>query len=116
MPLFRYKAHILPIRPASWPSGTYIPASCNSPRKLPSNDDHILSVKVLNPLEFKNLPTDKQFVLDLKVMLNDNRILNFEVQVIDEKDWLERSLTYACRTFDQLQIMNYIVTNLFFLW
>jgi len=65
--------------------------------------EDIRSVEVLNPLEFKSLPTDKQFVLDLKVMLNDNRILNFEVQVIDEKDWPERSLTYACRTFDQLQ-------------
>ena len=35
-------------------------------------------------------------------MLNNNRILNFEVQVIDEKNWPERSLSYACRTFDQL--------------
>lgn len=65
--------------------------------------EEIRSVEVLNPLEFKTLPTDKAFVLDLKVMLNDDRILNFEVQVVDEKDWPERSLTYACRTFDQLQ-------------
>ncbi|MBR2408875.1 MAG: Rpn family recombination-promoting nuclease/putative transposase [Lachnospiraceae bacterium] len=65
--------------------------------------DEIRSVEVLNPLEFKKMPTDKSFVLDLKVMLNDDRILNFEVQVVDEKDWLERSLSYACRTFDQLQ-------------
>ena len=63
----------------------------------------IRSVEVLNPFEFKTMPTDKTFVLDLKVMLNDNSILNFEVQVIDEKDWPERSLTYACRTFDQLK-------------
>lgn len=65
--------------------------------------EEIRSVEVLNPLEFKTLPTDKAFVLDLKVMLNDDRILNFEVQVVDEKDWPERSLAYACRTFDQLQ-------------
>lgn len=65
--------------------------------------EEIRSVEVLNPLEFKTLPTDKHFVLDLKVMLNDARILSFEVQVIDERDWTERSLTYACRTFDQLQ-------------
>ncbi len=60
-------------------------------------------MEVLNPFEFKTMPTDKTFVLDLKVMLNDNSILNFEVQVVDEKDWPERSLTYACRTFDQLK-------------
>lgn len=70
---------------------------------LHMHPEEVRSVEVLNPLEFKSLPTDKQFVLDLRVMLNDNRILNFEVQVIDEKDWVERSLTYTCRTFDQLQ-------------
>ena len=65
--------------------------------------EEIRSVEVLNPFEFKTMPTDKTFVLDLKVMLNDNSILNFEVQVVDEKDWPERSLTYACRSFDQLK-------------
>ena len=70
---------------------------------LHMHPEEIRSVEVLNPFEFKTMPTDKTFVLDLKVMLNDNSILNFEVQVIDEKDWLERSLTYACRTFDQLK-------------
>lgn len=70
---------------------------------LHMHPEEIRSVEVLNPLEFKKMPTDKAFVLDLKVMLNDNRILNFEVQVIDEKDWPERSLTYACRAFDQLK-------------
>ncbi len=49
------------------------------------------------------MPTDKTFILDLKVILNNDSILNFEVQVVDEKDWPERSLTYTCRTFDQLK-------------
>jgi predicted transposase/invertase (TIGR01784 family) len=65
--------------------------------------EEIRSVEVLNPFEFKTMPTDKTFILDLKVMLNDNSILNFEVQVVDEKDWPERSLTYACRSFDHLK-------------
>ena len=65
--------------------------------------EDILSVEVLNPIEFGKHPRDKEYILDLKVILNDDRILNFEVQVSDEKDWPERSLTYACRTFDQLQ-------------
>jgi len=70
---------------------------------LHKSPEEIHSVEVLNPFEFKTMPTDKTFVLDLKVMLNDNSILNFEVQVVDEKDWPERSLTYACRTFDHLK-------------
>ena len=70
---------------------------------LHMHPEEVHSVEVLNPFEFKTMPTDKTFILDLKVKLNDDRILNFEVQVIDEKNWPERSLTYACRTFDQLK-------------
>ena len=69
---------------------------------LHMHPEEIRSIEVLNPLEFKTLPTDKQFMLDLKIMLNDERILNFEVQIIDQKDWPERSLSYLCRAFDQL--------------
>ena len=70
---------------------------------LHMHPEEIRSVEVLNPFEFKTMPTDKTFILDLKIMLNDNSILNFEVQVVDEADWPERSLTYACRTFDHLK-------------
>lgn len=76
---------------------------------LHMHPEEIRSVEVLNPFEFKAMPTDKTFILDLKVMLNDDSILNFEVQVVDEADWPERSLTYACRTFDQLKRENPIL-------
>ena len=69
---------------------------------LHMHPEEILSVEVLNPIEFGEHPKDKEFILDLKVKLNNDRILNFEVQVIDEENWPERSLSYACRTFDQL--------------
>ena len=64
--------------------------------------EEINSVEVLNPIEFGEQSKDKEFILDLKIKLNNERILNFEVQVIDENNWPERSLSYACRTFDQL--------------
>ncbi len=70
---------------------------------LHMHPEEIRSVEVLNPFEFKTMPTDKTFILDLKVMLNDDSLINFEVQVVDEADWPERSLTYACRTFDHLK-------------
>ena len=69
---------------------------------LHMHPEEIRAVEVLNPIEFGEHPQDKEFVLDLKVLLNNNRILNFEVQVSNEKYWPERSLSYACRTFDQL--------------
>lgn len=70
---------------------------------LHKHPEEIRSVEVLNPIEYGTTPIDKEFILDLKVMLDDNRILNFEVQVMDENNWPERSLSYACRTFDQLK-------------
>ncbi len=70
---------------------------------LHKHPEEIHSVEVLNPFEFKTMPTDKTFILDLKVMLNDDSLINFEVQVVDEADWPERSLTYTCRSFDQLK-------------
>ncbi len=64
--------------------------------------EEITSVEVLNPIELGKTVADKDFILDLKVCLNDNRIINFEMQVEDEGDWQERSLSYLCRTYDQL--------------
>lgn len=64
--------------------------------------EDITSVEVLNPIELGKTITDKDFILDLKVSLNDSRIINFEMQVEDEGDWQERSLSYLCRTYDHL--------------
>ena len=69
-----------------------------------SNLQNCISLKdATGKLDYR-LTNDCMFhvVLDLKVMLNNDRILNFEVQVSNEKCWPERSLSYACRTFDQL--------------
>ena len=45
----------------------------------------------------------KEMILDIKAILNDNYITNLEMQVINNHDWPERSLTYLCRCFDNLQ-------------
>jgi len=44
----------------------------------------------------------KIFVLDLNVLLNNRVLINLEMQVIYYENWPERSLTYLCRSFDQL--------------
>lgn len=46
---------------------------------------------------------EKMMMLDLKLELNDSRILDIEMQVVDEGNWTERSLAYLCRAFDQLE-------------
>lgn len=65
--------------------------------------DDILSVKIQNPIDLSKNITGKDFVLDIKVMLNNNQLLNLEMQVKNEFNWTECSLIYLCRSFDQLQ-------------
>ena len=63
----------------------------------------INSISIMNPIELGSFVTDKIMILDIKLMLNDNQIINIEMQVDNLGDWEERSLTYLCRAFDHLE-------------
>lgn len=63
----------------------------------------ITDVEVLNPITDGTSVESKEFILDLKLLLNDNSVINIEMQVINYHDWPERSLQYLCRTYDGLQ-------------
>ncbi len=40
--------------------------------------------------------------MDVRVILNNNTTLDLEMQVRNEGDWPERSVTYLCREFDSI--------------
>ncbi len=63
----------------------------------------INSIVVENPIELGRFVNRKTCVLDLKLILNNNRILNVEMQVGNYGNWIERSIVYLCRAFDQLK-------------
>ncbi|MBQ7934023.1 MAG: PD-(D/E)XK nuclease family transposase, partial [Lachnospiraceae bacterium] len=44
----------------------------------------------------------KDFILDIKVEINHCMIMNLEMQVVNRHDWSDRSLSYLCRSYDQL--------------
>lgn len=67
---------------------------------LSAND--VTSITVTNPIKLGEAISDKEFVLDLAILLNDSTYINLEMQVINYNDWPERSLSYLCRSFDQL--------------
>lgn len=65
--------------------------------------DQLHTAEITNPIELGSSITDKTFILDIKVLLNDQTVLNLEMQVINQYNWVERSLSYLCRNFDSLQ-------------
>ncbi len=68
--------------------------------KLSVND--IRDIQIMNPIELGEAVDDKTCILDIKLMLNNNKMINIELQVAYFKDWAERSLLYLCRMFNNL--------------
>ena len=62
----------------------------------------IKSVTITNPIALGATIEDKDFILDTNVLLNNNALINLEMQVNNLYNWPERSLSYLCRNFDQL--------------
>lgn len=64
--------------------------------------EQVTSVTVTNPIELGKSLEDKTFILDIAVLLNDRSAIHLEMQVVNLRNWPERSLSYLCRSFDQL--------------
>ena len=56
----------------------------------------------MNPVLPGENISNKEFILDIQIFLNNNTYLNLELQVENEGNWPDRSLSYLCRSFDQL--------------
>lgn len=64
--------------------------------------EQIKKIEITNPINLSGDITGKEFILDINVMMNDDTLINLEMQVANEYNWAERSLSYLCRSFDQL--------------
>ncbi len=69
---------------------------------LHMNPNDIRSVDIRNPIKLGEQIDDKEFVLDIEVLLNNNHVINLEMQMTNQLNWQDRSLSYLCRSFDQL--------------
>ena len=65
--------------------------------------EQIISIVLENPIDPHDHIDDKEVILDLIIILNNQQKINIEMQVVNGKDWPERSLTYLCRSFDNLK-------------
>ena len=64
---------------------------------------NIKNIYITNPIKLGEQIDSKAFVMDIHVILNDDTLLNLEMQLLNTGNWVERSLSYLCRMYDQLQ-------------
>jgi predicted transposase/invertase (TIGR01784 family) len=65
-------------------------------------ESEIVSISIQNPIEIGKGISDKEFWLDIKVLLNNSQEIGLEMQVVNLGNWTDRSLSYLCRTYDSL--------------
>ena len=64
------------------------------------SESEIISTEITNPIILGQSIEDKEFRLDINVLLNDHTIINLEMQVVNKLNWSNRSILYLCRSFD----------------
>ena len=64
--------------------------------------DEIEQVTVINPIVPGESVDDKEIRLDINVIMNMKKPINIEMQAYNHTGWVERSVLYACRGFDNL--------------
>ena len=69
---------------------------------LQMKEEQIRSVVITNPIILGEAIDEKDFFLDVNIRLNNHSIIDLEMQVINEHNWPERSLSYLCRNFNNL--------------
>jgi predicted transposase/invertase (TIGR01784 family) len=62
----------------------------------------IISIDVRNPIIPGKSVGEKDFILDIKIILNNNTVINIEMQLKNLGNWIDRSLNYLCRSYDNL--------------
>jgi len=68
-------------------------------------EDTVTDVELLNPIDYRDF-ADKKMILDIKALINRSSIVNVELQMVlttDSRWWINRSLLYLCRTFDNVE-------------
>lgn len=64
--------------------------------------DTVTELDICNPIELGEEINSKTCILDIKVFVNNSQYINIEMQVVKQSYWKERSLTYLCRTYNNL--------------
>ena len=66
------------------------------------DESEITDIEINSPFLLGNQLTDKYFILDLNLLMNSEKRVHLELQVIAKKYWTNRSLCYLCENFNHL--------------
>ena len=66
------------------------------------DEEEVHEVLILNPIELGRQIGEKDFFLDIRILLDNRMSVNLEMQVVNAGNWVERSQCYLCRSFDSL--------------
>ena len=66
-------------------------------------EEEILSCVICNPIILGDAIDEKTCILDIRVLLNDNRQINLEMQMGSIENWTDRSVFYLCRMFTDMK-------------
>ena len=69
---------------------------------LHMEESEIEDIKINNPILLGEQVPDKKFILDINLLLNNEKIIHLELQVLSQNYWVDRSLCYLCENFKQL--------------
>ena len=70
---------------------------------LEMDEADIVDCHLENPIELGKEIEGKECILDVKLTLNNAKIINIELQVYKQTYWVERSLLYWARAYDNLK-------------
>ena len=69
---------------------------------LHMKESEIKDVQIKNPILLGEQIKDKTLILDINLLLNNEKIIHLELQVLSQDYWSSRSLCYLCRNFVKL--------------
>lgn len=67
---------------------------------LQEND--IQSLEIKNPIQLGEKVDEKTCIFDIYILLNNQKQIHLELQVLSQTFWTNRSLCYLCRSFGKL--------------
>ena len=70
---------------------------------LEIDEAEIESCHIENPIELGKEIEGKECILDVKLTLNNDKVINIELQLYKQTYWINRSLLYWARTYDNLK-------------